>query len=94
MAGTWSIDAFADPKAPAIGHAQFLLEDYVPERLDFQLKPGVAFATAGEPIPVSLDARFLYGAPAAGLDVTGAIRLKAVDGSRTAWPSRLRRGLG
>jgi uncharacterized protein YfaS (alpha-2-macroglobulin family) len=80
-AGTWSIDAFADPKQPAIGHAQFLLEDYVPERLDYQLKPGVAFAVAAEPIPVALDARFLYGAPAAGLDVTGAIRLKAVDGS-------------
>ena len=29
---------YADPKAPAIGHAQFLLEDYVPERLDYQLK--------------------------------------------------------
>jgi uncharacterized protein YfaS (alpha-2-macroglobulin family) len=80
-AGTWAIDAYADPKAPAIGHAQFLLEDYVPERLDYQLKPGVDFAAAGMPIPVSLDARFLYGAPAGGLDVTGAIRLKAVDGS-------------
>ena len=57
------------------------MEDYVPERLDYQLKPGVEFATAGEPIPVALDARFLYGAPAAGLDVTGAIRLKAVDGA-------------
>jgi uncharacterized protein YfaS (alpha-2-macroglobulin family) len=79
--GTWSIDAYADPKAPAIGHAQFLLEDYVPERLDYQLKPGVAFATASEPIQVSLDARFLYGAPAAGLDVTGAIRLQAVEGA-------------
>ena len=80
-AGTWSIDAYADPKSPAIGHAQFLLEDYVPERLDYQLKTAAAFAAAGEPIPVSLDARFLYGAPAAGLDVTGAIRLKAVEGS-------------
>ena len=29
-------------------------------------------ATPGEPIDLSLDARFLYGAPAAGLDVTGA----------------------
>ena len=80
-AGTWSIDAYTDPKAPAIGHAQFLLEDYVPERLDYQLNAGVAFATAGEPIPVTLDARFLYGAPAAGLDVTGAIRLQAVAGA-------------
>ncbi len=80
-AGTWSIDAYADPKGPAIGHAQFLLEDYVPERLDYQLKPGIAFATSGDPIPVSLDARFLYGAPATGLDITGAIRLKPVDGA-------------
>ena len=79
--GTWSIDAYADPKAPAIGHAQFLLEDYVPERLDYQLTPGAAYAAAGEPIPVSLDARFLYGAPAAGLDVTGAIRLQGVAGA-------------
>ena len=80
-AGTWSIDAYADPKAPAIGHTTFLLEDYVPERLDYQLKPGAGVAVVGQPIPVSLDARFLYGAPAADLDVTGSIRLQAVDGS-------------
>jgi uncharacterized protein YfaS (alpha-2-macroglobulin family) len=79
--GTWAIDAYADPKAPAIGHTQFLLEDYVPERLDYQVKPGASVAVAGQPIPVSLDARFLYGAPAAGLDVTGSIRLQAVVGS-------------
>ena len=79
--GTWTIDAFADPKAPAIGHAEFLLEDYVPERLDFTLKSAAKVANPGEPIQVSLDAKFLYGAPAAGLDVTGAIRLQAVAGS-------------
>ena len=32
----------------------------------------------------SLDARFLYGAPASGLDVTGAIRLQAVEGAGLA----------
>ena len=80
-AGTWSIDAYADPKAPAIGHAQFLLEDYVPERLDYSLKSTTKVAKRGEPIEVSLDAKFLYGAPAAGLDVKGAIRLQAVPGS-------------
>jgi uncharacterized protein YfaS (alpha-2-macroglobulin family) len=79
--GTWTIDAFADPKAPAIGHAEFLLEDYVPERLDFTLKSAAKVANPGEPIQVSLDAKFLYGAPAAGLDLTGAIRLQAVAGS-------------
>ena len=37
----------------------------MPERLDFALKTGRQVATRGEPIDVSLDARFLYGAPAA-----------------------------
>jgi uncharacterized protein YfaS (alpha-2-macroglobulin family) len=36
--GKWTIDAYADPKGDSIGHAEFLLEDYVPERLDFALK--------------------------------------------------------
>jgi uncharacterized protein YfaS (alpha-2-macroglobulin family) len=83
-AGKWTIDAYADPKGQSIGHAEFLLEDYVPERLDFNLKTAKPTATPGEPIDVSLDARFLYGAPAAGLDVTGAIRLEAVADSALA----------
>ena len=79
--GTWSIDAFADPRAPALGHADFLVQDYQAERLDFTLKPGVAIVNRGETIPVSLNAKFLYGAPASGLDVTGAIRLQAIPNS-------------
>ena len=79
--GKWSIDAYADPKGPSLGHTEFLLEDYVPERLDFTLKSAKTVATPGEPIEVSLDAKFLYGAPASGLAVTGAIRLQAVAGS-------------
>ena len=80
-AGKWEIDAYADPKGASIGHTEFLLEDYVPERLDFSLKLAKPIATPGEPIDFSLDARFLYGAPAGGLDVTGAVRLEAVAGS-------------
>jgi uncharacterized protein YfaS (alpha-2-macroglobulin family) len=83
-AGKWEIAAYADPKAPSIGRAEFLLEDYVPERLDFAVKTAKPAATPGEPIDFSLDARFLYGAPAAGLDVTGAVRLEAVEGSELA----------
>jgi len=83
-AGKWTIDAYADPKGASVGHAEFLLEDYVPERLDFSVKLAKPAATPGEPIAFSLDARFLYGAPAAGLDVTGAVRLEAVEGSELA----------
>ncbi len=83
-AGKWTIDAYADPKAPSLGHTEFLLEDYVPERLDFTVNTAKPMAAPGEPIDFSLDARFLYGAPAAGLDVTGAVRLEAVEGSEIA----------
>ena len=85
--GKWSLTAYADPKGDPIGSVEFLLEDYIPERLDFTLKPAKAYAAPGEPIVLTLDARFLYGAPASGLDVTGAIRLEAVeDGALAGFP--------
>jgi uncharacterized protein YfaS (alpha-2-macroglobulin family) len=84
QAGKWTIEAYADPKGEPIGQVQFLLEDYVPERLDFTVKPAKSFITPGEPVAFALDARFLYGAPASGLDVTGAIRLQAVEGAELA----------
>ena len=83
-AGKWSIEAYADPKGDSIGRVEFLLEDYIPERLDFTLKPAKSIVDPGEPVGLSLDARFLYGAPASGLDVTGAIRLQAVEGAALA----------
>ncbi|HEY1778867.1 MAG TPA: alpha-2-macroglobulin [Roseiarcus sp.] len=83
-AGKWSIEAYADPKGPSIGRVEFLLEDYIPERLDFTLHAAKPVIAPGEPVAFSLDARFLYGAPASGLDVTGAIRLQAVEGGALA----------
>ena len=80
------------PKGDSIGRVEFLLEDYIPERLDFTLKPAKPIIDPGEPVELSLDARFLYGAPASGLDVTGAIRLEAVEGAALAgYPGLCRR---
>ena len=83
-AGKWTIEAYADPRGDSIGRVEFLLEDYIPERLDFTLNPAKPVIDPGEPVRFSLDARFLYGAPASGLDVTGAIRLQAVEGGALA----------
>jgi uncharacterized protein YfaS (alpha-2-macroglobulin family) len=33
--GTWHVSAFTDPKRPAIGETTFLVEDYVPDRIEF-----------------------------------------------------------
>ena len=85
--GKWTIEAYADPKGDAIGEVQFLLEDYIPERLDFTLHPAKPYIDPAEPVELTLDARFLYGAPAGGLDVTGAIRLQAVaDAALAGFP--------
>ena len=83
-AGKWSIEAYADPKGDSIGRVEFMLQDYAPERLDFTLHPAKPVIAPGEPVEFSLDARFLYGAPASGLDVTGAIRLQVVEGAELA----------
>ncbi|HEY5225918.1 MAG TPA: MG2 domain-containing protein, partial [Methylovirgula sp.] len=77
--GTWRIEAFVDPKAAPIGATSFLVEDYVPERLDFTLKPRQEMVRAGSPAVIDTLARFLYGAPGAGLEISGEVRIEAAD---------------
>ena len=79
QAGSWRIVAYVDPKGPSVGETQFMLEDYIPERLDVKIKPAAEILTPGEPVQIAVDAKFLYGAVAAGLDVTGQISLQAVQ---------------
>jgi uncharacterized protein YfaS (alpha-2-macroglobulin family) len=81
QAGSWRIVAYVDPKGPSVGETQFMLEDYIPERLDVKIKPAAEILTPGEPVQIAVDAKFLYGAVAAGLDVTGQISLQAVPDS-------------
>src|SRR5499433_2588934 len=67
--GTWRVRAFADPKRPPVGEATFLVEDYVPDRIEFDLTSkakGVSKTSAAE---IAVDGRFLYGAPAAKLEL-------------------------
>nr|WP_238249567.1 alpha-2-macroglobulin [Methylobacterium persicinum] len=81
MHGTWRITAYTDPKAPPLGEASFLVEDYVPERLDVTLTPAAASLKRGEPAGVKIAARYLYGAPGAGLGVSGSVTVQAASGN-------------
>jgi alpha-2-macroglobulin len=76
--GTWNIQAFVDPKGNPVGETTFLVEDYVPERLDFTLKPGETAVRAGDTAEIDTAARYLYGAPGAGLEISGDVRIEAV----------------
>jgi uncharacterized protein YfaS (alpha-2-macroglobulin family) len=73
LRGTWRIAAYTDPKGPSVGDASFLVEDYVPERLEVTLTPKAAALRPGQPAPIDLAARYLYGAPGAGLTVSGEV---------------------
>jgi alpha-2-macroglobulin len=68
MHGHWGIDAYLDPKGSPVGHAEFDVEDFIPEQLKVTLSGAPAFLRPGQEVTLNALAWFLYGAPAAGLD--------------------------
>jgi uncharacterized protein YfaS (alpha-2-macroglobulin family) len=71
--GTWRVRAFTDPKRPAIGETSFLVEDYVPDRLEFDLAAPAGQIARDKPVQVTVDGRYLYGAPASALTLEGEL---------------------
>ncbi len=72
--GGWTIEAYLDPSLPPVGRATVAVQDFVPQQLKVALS-GPAALEAGAKLAASIDGRFLYGAPAAGLHAEGQIRL-------------------
>ena len=77
MTGTWRVKVHTDPKAAPIAQAAFLVEDFVPERLELKLEPAGEALSAQQPGVIKVAGRYLYGPPAAGLAVDGEIAVKA-----------------
>lgn len=77
--GTWRAAVYSDPKGPALADLAFLVEDFEPERLTFDLDAQTQSIDPDAPPEIALDARFLYGAPAAGLTLEGEVQLKPTD---------------
>jgi len=71
--GTWRVRAFADPKRPPVGEATFLVEDYVPDRIEFDLASKAKGISKTSAAAITVDGRFLYGAPAANLELEGEV---------------------
>jgi uncharacterized protein YfaS (alpha-2-macroglobulin family) len=70
-AGTWRVRAFTDPKGMAIGQTTFMVEDYIPERLEFDLSAKDKLIKVDAPVELKVDGHFLYGAPASSLQLEG-----------------------
>lgn len=71
--GTWQVQVFTDPKTDAVATERFLVEDFLPERTDFTISPAEGVLASGQAVPVTVEGRYLYGAPAAGLKLEGEL---------------------
>jgi uncharacterized protein YfaS (alpha-2-macroglobulin family) len=76
MTGTWRAKLHVDPKADPVGQVAFLVEDFVPERIDLVLDPASKAIAVEERATIKAIGRYLYGPPAAGLVVAGDIVVK------------------
>jgi uncharacterized protein YfaS (alpha-2-macroglobulin family) len=78
--GTWRVRAFADPKRPPVGEATFMVEDYVPDRLEFELASNAKGMSRTSSAEIAVDGRYLYGAPAAKLELEGEVVVSPASG--------------
>ena len=83
--GTWTVTALGEPEpgaapnalGPVLGRTEFLVEDFVPPRLDVALTAEAKELPADAKTTLTVDGHFLYGAPAAGLPGELAVTLRA-----------------
>ena len=74
--GTYRLEMRAEADGAPLAQTKLLVEDFLPERLDFTLTlPDGPLALAA-PAPVTLEARYLFGAPGADLAVEGEVLLR------------------
>jgi hypothetical protein len=78
--GTWRARAFTDPKGPSVGETTFMVEDYIPERIEFELTAKDKQIKADVPVELEVDGHFLYGAPASGLKLEGDMLVAPAPG--------------
>jgi alpha-2-macroglobulin len=86
MTGTWRIRVHTDPAAAPIAQAAFLVEDFVPERLELKVEtPTEALSTQRAGV-IKVAGRYLYGPPAAGLSVEGEVSVRSSQKDLPAFP--------
>ena len=78
--GVWRLEVLADVEAPALASQTFLVEDFLPERIDFTLALGDSPLRLTDVPQLTVDAKYLFGAPGADLAIEGEVLLRAADG--------------
>lgn len=89
MTGTWRARLHADPKDDPLASVAFLVEDFMPERLELTIDPVARVLVPEERGGVKIAGRYLYGAPAANLAVEGDIVVKPATEGLSDYPGYL-----
>ncbi|MBX5101127.1 alpha-2-macroglobulin family protein [Rhizobium lentis] len=76
MRGTWTMNIYTDPKGSAIASKSFLIDDFVPDRTDMEIKTEAKEIGPDTPANITISGKYLYGAPAAGLTLEGDVVVK------------------
>lgn len=75
--GVWRVEMLSDPDVEPLASQTVLVEDFLPERVDFDLAlSGDGPIDLGAPPMIEISARHLFGAPAAGLSLEGSLTLR------------------
>jgi uncharacterized protein YfaS (alpha-2-macroglobulin family) len=75
--GTWKLRIYADRDAPALLEQRILVEDFVPEKIDFDLALGKGPFVVTDRPELRIDARYLFGAIGSDLAIEGEVKLAA-----------------
>ncbi|MCV0397453.1 MAG: alpha-2-macroglobulin family protein [Rhizobiaceae bacterium] len=73
--GAWTLRIHADPDQSPLATKPFLVEDFVPDRIEFDLTSEAGEIVLGETATFAVDGRYLYGAPAVGLALEGEVTI-------------------
>ena len=71
--GAWQIEIKSDPKGAVLARETVLIEDFLPERIDFELALPNAPLRPGDSPPLNINARYLFGAPGSDLSIHGQV---------------------
>ena len=75
--GTWKLRVYADRDASPLLERRVLVEDFVPEKIDFDLALGDGPFVLTDTPELRIDAKYLFGAVGAGLQIEGEVKLSA-----------------
>ncbi|WP_096784239.1 alpha-2-macroglobulin family protein [Rhodobacter sp. CZR27] len=78
--GVWRLEVLADLDAEPLAARTLLVEDFLPERIDVTASLPEAPIGLGDAPELSVEARYLFGAPGANLAIEGEVLLRKAEG--------------